>query len=97
MITRDAYQENRTAYRLSQLATTKDKPGILPVSPATIWRWVKDGKFPKPFTMGMRCTAWNKSAVDTWLAEAQVAERNPQPNPKKARPQAAARQPQIEG
>lgn len=67
MIARTAYQENRTAYRLSQLATTEGKPGKLPVSPATIWRWVKLGKFPRPFSMGMRCTVWDAKEIDTWI------------------------------
>jgi predicted transcriptional regulator len=55
-------------YRVRQLASTKDRPGVLPVGQATIWRWVRDGKFPKPFTMGERCTVWDKAAVDAWLA-----------------------------
>lgn len=54
-------------YRLRQLASTKESPGLLPVGQATIWRWVKAGKFPKPFTMGTRCTVWDKKAVDQWL------------------------------
>lgn len=56
-----------TAYRLSQLASTPNNPGLLPVSPATLWRWVRLGKFPKPFTIGLRTTVWDKTAVDTWL------------------------------
>lgn len=57
-----------TAYRLRQLASTPNHPGVLPVSPATLWRWVKLGKFPKPYTIGMRTTVWDKSKVDAWLA-----------------------------
>jgi predicted DNA-binding transcriptional regulator AlpA len=56
------------AYRLAQLASTKDKPGLLPVGPATIWRWVRDGRFPRPYTIGQRCTVWDKNSVDQWLA-----------------------------
>lgn len=55
-------------YRLRQLASTKNHQGLLPVSQATIWRWVRSGKFPKPFTMGERCTVWGKADVDGWLA-----------------------------
>lgn len=32
--------------RINELATTPAKAGKLPVSPATIWRWVREGKFP---------------------------------------------------
>lgn len=55
-------------YRLRQLASTPGKPGILPVGPASVWRWVRCGKFPKPFTIGNRTTVWDKTTVDQWLA-----------------------------
>jgi predicted DNA-binding transcriptional regulator AlpA len=61
-----------TAYRLRQLASTKTQPGLLPVSQATIWRWVKAGKFPKPFTMGSRCTVWDAAEVDAWIANSKA-------------------------
>lgn len=41
--------------------------GILPVSPATIWRWVRDDKFPKPFKIGS-VTAWYARDVDAFIA-----------------------------
>jgi prophage regulatory protein len=53
--------------RLAELATTKDKAGLLPVSPATIWRWVREGKFPKPFKLGDSVTVWSASAVDDFI------------------------------
>lgn len=56
-----------SVYRLRQLASTPENTGLLPVSPATIWRWVRLGKFPKPYTIGVRRTVWDKSAVDAWL------------------------------
>jgi prophage regulatory protein len=56
-----------TAYRMRQMASTPDRPGLLPVSPATLWRWVKDGKFPKPFKIGVNTTVWDKAEVDAWL------------------------------
>ncbi|HRK40238.1 MAG TPA: helix-turn-helix domain-containing protein [Burkholderiaceae bacterium] len=60
---------NHLAYRLGQLASTKDRPGLLPVSPPTIWRWVKAGKFPAPYKLGAQTTVWDKSAVDAWLEQ----------------------------
>lgn len=58
-----------TAYRLRQLASTKTQPGLLPVSQATIWRWVRNGKFPKPYRMGDRCTVWDAATVNNWLEQ----------------------------
>jgi len=63
-------------YRIATLATTKVRKGdstetrigLLPVSRATLWRWVKDGKFPSPFKIGLNTTVWDASQVDAWLA-----------------------------
>lgn len=54
-------------YRERQLATGKGHIGLLPVSPATLWRWVKSGKFPKPFKLGERVTVWDAAEVDAFL------------------------------
>jgi prophage regulatory protein len=55
-------------YRLADIATTPTKIGILPVSPATIWRWVQSGKFPKPIKLGPRVTAWHKADIEHFIA-----------------------------
>ncbi|MDM5181631.1 AlpA family phage regulatory protein [Massilia sp. DJPM01] len=54
--------------RVAEIATTKEKAGILPVSPATIWRWVRDGKFPKPFKIGAGVTVWHAAEVEAFVA-----------------------------
>jgi len=54
--------------RLSQLATTPKKQGLLPISPATIWRKVANDQFPKPIKLGPKLTAWDMSEVESWLA-----------------------------
>lgn len=60
-------------YRLIDLATTKKKAGLLPVCPATIWRWVHMGSFPKPFKLGPSVTVWRAEEVDQFIASAQMA------------------------
>ena len=55
--------------RISGLASTPKKPGKLPVSPATVWRWVREGKFPAPFKLGPKTTVWNSEDVDAWMAQ----------------------------
>lgn len=54
--------------RIAELATTPKKSGILPVSPATIWRWVRDGKFPKPFKLGTSVTGWHYNEIEAFVA-----------------------------
>ncbi len=54
--------------RINDLASTKDKPGRLPVSPATVWRWVAEGKFVRPFKLGPNTTVWDLDQVEDFLA-----------------------------
>lgn len=56
-------------YRMAVLATTKNNQGLLPVSPATLWRWVKDGTFPAPFKLGLNTTVWDADQIDQWLSK----------------------------
>ncbi|RUR70993.1 AlpA family phage regulatory protein [Variovorax guangxiensis] len=48
--------------RLAQLV-----PDVVPVSPATIWRWVKAGNFPAPIKLTAHVTAWKLEEVVAWL------------------------------
>ena len=53
--------------RINELASHKGRPGMVPVSPATLWRWVKAGKFPAPVRLSDRVTAWEASKVNAWI------------------------------
>ncbi|WP_369812226.1 helix-turn-helix transcriptional regulator [Janthinobacterium sp. SUN211] len=55
--------------RIAELATTKGRPGKLPVSPATVWRWVREGKFPKPFKLGESVTVWDLDQVEAFITK----------------------------
>jgi predicted DNA-binding transcriptional regulator AlpA len=54
-------------FRMSQISSTPAKSGLLPVSRATLWRWVSEGKFPKPFKMGARTTVWDAVEVLAYI------------------------------
>jgi prophage regulatory protein len=54
--------------RIGGLATTTGKDGVIPASPATIWRKVKEGTFPQPVKLGERITAWRMDDIEKWLA-----------------------------
>ena len=58
--------------RITELASTKAKQGIVPVSPATVWRWVAEGKFPRPFKLGANVTVWDLHTVENWIAQQSV-------------------------
>lgn len=55
--------------RVADIATTKSRAGLLPVSPATIWRWVREGKFPKPFKLGDSVTVWDAAVIEDFIAK----------------------------
>lgn len=55
--------------RVADIATTPKSKGILPVSPATIWRWVREGKFPAPYKLGDSVTVWDLALVEAFIAQ----------------------------
>lgn len=57
--------------RINDLASTKGKPGVLPVSPATVWRWASDpaSEFPKPFSIGPNTTVWDLDQVEAFISK----------------------------
>jgi prophage regulatory protein len=42
-------------------------PHIIPFSPATLWRKVKAGNFPRPVKLSERVTAWAVEDVREWM------------------------------
>jgi prophage regulatory protein len=62
--------DNETRLRIFQFAHCKRNPlPLVPASPATIWRWVKAGTFPRPQKLGERCTAWRLGDLRDWLSK----------------------------
>ena len=62
--------------RESQLVRSPNNPDSevapLPFSAPTLWRMVKDGRFPKPTKLSARVTAWQAGQVRAWM-QAQAA------------------------
>ena len=52
--------------RIGQLATRPDRPGRLPLSPNSIWRLAREGKFPKPVKLSDAVTAWRLEDIEAW-------------------------------
>lgn len=55
--------------RLSDLCGRRNPPkkGLLPISPNTVWRKVRDGSFPQPVKLGPNLTAWLAADVQAWI------------------------------
>lgn len=64
--------------RLSSIATDRGKVGLLPISPASVWRKVKNGTFPAPIKFGPKTTAWKVADLRSWLAQQEAANQQPQ-------------------
>ena len=63
-----SYELPATGYvRQSQLIGTPDHPAILPFSSATLWRMVKNCKFPAPVRLSERVTAWKVEDIREWM------------------------------
>lgn len=50
------------------LLPSRDVRKVAPVSEMTRWRWIKDGKFPKPIKIARR-NYWRSDEINAWLAE----------------------------
>ena len=45
-----------------------DVVAILHVTKATLYRWIKEGRFPAGVKYGPNTTGWPRHVVDAWLA-----------------------------
>ena len=36
---------------------------------STVWKWVSDGKLPKPIKLSRRVTVWKSSELDRYIKE----------------------------
>lgn len=53
----------------NQIPSKRDgRSPLLDFSPATLWRMVARGDFPKPLKLGKNITAWRVGEVRAWLA-----------------------------
>lgn len=71
-ITIDALLATRGYLREADLASRPGKRNplqVLPISRATLWRWVKSGRFPKPIHLSPGVSAWPTETVLNWLHE----------------------------
>ena len=49
---------------LRELTVRKAVGGI---GRTTLWRWVREGHFPKPVRLGANCVAWRADDVNQWI------------------------------
>ena len=45
-------------------------PPVIPIKRSTLYAWVKDGRFPAPVRLGVRCSAWRVEDGRAWIENA---------------------------
>jgi predicted DNA-binding transcriptional regulator AlpA len=63
----NAFEHTINFRNQEQLLSRRMLRKMVPVSDMTIWRWERDGLFPKHLTINSR-NYWLLSEVSTWLA-----------------------------
>ena len=58
----------------SPYQTRQQLEKLLKVSPATIYRWIKEGRFPKPIHLGPNMVRWKASDIESWVAERETSQ-----------------------
>jgi len=43
------------------------RPALVPISSATLWRMVQQGRFPRPVRLSDGVTAWSVESVRDWI------------------------------
>lgn len=60
---------NPGAPALERLIGRKEVLLLIGISNATLWRWIKAGRFPAPMKIGKKKVAWRSSVLATWIAQ----------------------------
>jgi len=63
--TDNAAAELRRNPRLIRLPEVKHRVGL---GRSTIYRWMAEGRFPRPVRLGGYIVAWAEDDVETWIA-----------------------------
>lgn len=58
--------ESRRVTRLIRLPEVQHRVGL---GRSTIYRWMAEGKFPKPVQLGGYSVAWAEDEVEAWIAD----------------------------
>ena len=54
---------------LERLIGRKETLLLIGISNATLWRWIKAGRFPAPMKIGKKKVAWRSSVLAQWIAQ----------------------------
>ena len=55
--------------RMTRLIRLKEVQHRVGLGRSTIYRWMSEGKFPKPVQLGGYTVAWAEDDVETWIQD----------------------------
>ena len=58
-----------TTATVEKYLSLREVTSAFKVSPSTIWRWVKNNRFPKPIHLGPKAVRWREADIATWNQE----------------------------
>ena len=64
----------------SPYQTRQQLEKLFQVSPATIYRWIKEGRFPKPIHLGANMVCWKASDIEVWITDRESTNLKGDPN-----------------
>lgn len=66
--------EARRVTRLLRLPEVQHRVGL---GRSTIYRWMNEGKFPKPVQLGGHSVAWLQDEIDNWISATSATKFDP--------------------
>ena len=64
----------------SPYQTRQQLEKLFKVSPATIYRWIKEGRFPKPIHLGANMVRWKASDIEVCITDRESTNLKGDPN-----------------
>lgn len=56
------------SWRTTRLIRLKEVQHRVGLGRSTIYRWMAEGRFPKPVRLGGHSVAWAEDGIDAWIA-----------------------------
>ena len=68
-MTEEEMQAAPALRRVTRLIRLKEVQYRVGLGRSTIYRWMAEGKFPKPVQLGGYTVAWAQEDIDAWICE----------------------------
>ena len=63
---------NQEVLKPQKILRPKQVCELLGIPKSTLYPWIRDGEFPKPFNMGKRAVGWTEETINNWVLAKQA-------------------------